>query len=179
MTAALLLAACNPSPSGGGGGITVPQNDASAPDLTLGVSQGNQTATVKSGGGAAAMTLTAKTGSVNMLATAVDNESGVQNLQIWVERTITTCDAGGTCSGGNPGLLGSPAFGSSGPTTSPGQTTAASSIMAQAFDLTTAIPQTAVSSGTRTVKLDFWAVAVNHLGGKSQTTRVSATWKEP
>jgi hypothetical protein len=177
----LLLIGCQP-PSGGGGGITIPQSDGSAPELSLGAGQqGGQNVTVSAGGSPQNLQLISKSGSLNLLATANDPESGIQALEIWVNKVTTSCDlVNNICTQSGPGLLSSPMFESSSPQKQPGDTTAAGSILAQALDLSQQIPQGSVAAGhSRTVTLTIYAVAVNHLGGRTQTPEIKAVWSEP
>jgi hypothetical protein len=163
-----------------GGGITIPQSDATPPTLSLQSAQpSGNTATVSAGGSAQSMKLLSKTGSVNLAATAKDGESGVQALEIWVNKKTTSC-TGNMCQPTGPGLLGSPQFESTSPKKNPGETTPESSIMLQALDLTKEIPQGAVQAGsTRKVELILFARARNHLSGQSQTPELTLTWSEP
>ena len=183
LTVALLVAAasaCNDDGNGSGGGITIQSNDSTPPELTFSVALagGTEEATVTRGGSAAALTLPNRTGTLNLAATARDDQSGIRNVQIWMTTTTTPCDAAGQCSGGNPTLPGQPLFQSTEPAQSPGDTTAASSILLEALRLPDAITGSAPPGGTLTVKLDLHAVATNHLGQKAQTATVSATWRE-
>lgn len=178
----LSLASCQSS----GGGITIAQNDSTAPTLTFGVGQpagqsaGGQNVTVSAGGSAQTMKLTSKSGALNLLATAKDPESGIQAVEIWMNKKTTSCDAGGICTTNNPGLLGAPMFESTSPQKNPGQTTPDGSILLQAVNLSMEIPQASVLAGeSLRVSLIFHAVAVNHLGGRTQTPEITATWSEP
>jgi hypothetical protein len=160
--------------------VTIPTSDATPPGITLGVGQpgGNQAA-VSDGGAHQAMTLTSKTGSLNLTATGKDQESGVQEVNIWVNRVTETCDSGGTCTRVGPGLLGAPEFRSASPPKNPGDQVSASSILAQALDLTMRIPQgPPLPGGSRTVELIFFAQAINYLGAKTRTPELTATWME-
>jgi hypothetical protein len=170
------LTACPPGP--GSGGITVPQSDATPPQLSLGAGQPNgQNVTVSSGGGDATMNLNARTGVLNLLATANDPESGIQTVQIWIETKTTTCQAAGPCSSSGPGLNSQPTYESTSPAKHPGDSTSASSILAEALDLATTIPQgSAPSGGSLSVSLIMWAVAANNLGGRTQTPTLTATF---
>lgn len=142
----LLIAGC---PRNGDSGITIAQNDATAPTLTLGAGQpGGQDVTVSAGGSNQNMKLRSKAGLLNLLATANDPESGIQALQIWVSRRMTTCYANGNCTGGNLETEQVPTFESSSPQKKPGETTAASSILGQTLDLSKKIPQGSFSGGS-------------------------------
>ena len=178
----LLSAACSSCPSsGGGGGVTIPQSDSTAPSLSFGAGQpGGQNVSVSAGGSAQAMTLVSKSGPLNLLATAKDPESGIQTVEIWVNKKVTNCNAANICTTTGPGLLGKPTYESASAKKNPGDQTPDSSILAEALDLSTEIPQGGVAAGaSRVVTLEMYAVAVNHLGGKTQTPQISATWKEP
>jgi hypothetical protein len=164
---------------GGGGGITIQSPDASPPGITLGASQGGQNVTVSNGGNPASLALTAKTGSMTLLATGTDQESGLKDVQIWATTQITDC-SGATCTtqpGG--GLQGAPRFSAPGSNRSPGDTTASSTILSDSLNLTSEIPQGSPTAGsTRTVTMKIWAVAINYVGGRSQTSQITATFSE-
>jgi len=176
----LIVSAGNCQPGGGGGGVTIPTSDATPPEITLGAGQpgGNQAA-VSGGGSPQGMTLISKTGSLNLTATGKDQESGIQEVNIWVNRVRISCDGGGTCTQAGPGLLGAPEFQSASPPKNPGDQVSASSILAQALDLTMRIPQgTPSPGGSLTVRLLFFAEPINYLGGKTRTPTLTATWSE-
>jgi hypothetical protein len=179
----LLISAAACPVSGGGttGGVTIPQSDSTPPEVSLSVAQqgSGTTVVVKSGGTAGSLNLTAKTGFLNLLASAKDTESGIQDLQIWIGTKVTTCDAGGICTKTGPPLLGAPRFSAPDVTKSPGDTDADTSIMAQAVDLAQEIPQAAPpSGGSRNVTIDIWAVGLNNLGGRAETAHVNVAWQE-
>jgi hypothetical protein len=126
------------------------------------------------------MKLTSRTGVLNLLVTAKDPESGIRTLEVWVNKKTTTCDAGGVCQTTAPGLQTKPRYENSSPQKNPGDTTPASSVIAQALDLSTEIGQTGVpSGGSLTISLILHAVATNHLGGRTQTPDLVATWSQP
>ncbi len=174
----LLMSAECPEPSKGG--IVIAQNDSTAPSLTLGAGQpGGQGVSVSNGGSGENRKLTSKSGPLNLNATAKDSESGVQALEIWVNKRTTTCE-GDICSTTGPGLLGKPMFDSTSPQKKPGETTAESSMMLQSLDLSLMIPQGSPPRGqSRTVDIILDAKAVNHRGGRTQTPTITLTWSEP
>jgi hypothetical protein len=150
--------------------------------LSLGVaetiSNGRQ-ATVTVGGAMQVFTLQAKTGALNVVATATDQESGVQTVDVWMTKTTRNCDSSGKCSNQGPGLAGTPRFESTGPVAKPGANVAATSILADTLDLTSEIAPGAPAAGSsRIVTLEFWATAKNHLGAMSQTAHATANWSE-
>jgi hypothetical protein len=163
-------------------GITIQASDSSAPSLTLGVQAtvaGGPGATVEVGGVDQTISLTAKTGALNLLASATDPETGVRSVEIWVERTVTRCPGVSLCSGGNPPLLGGPEFSSTEPVRPSGATDSPSSLLADAIDLTAQIPQSAPAPGTsRTIRWRFWSEAENHLQGRSVTPVVEVVFHE-
>jgi hypothetical protein len=176
----LLLPGCSTN-GGGGGGITIAQIDGTGPTVTLGAGQpGGQDVAVSTGGSDQNTKLRSKTGSLNLLAMSKDPESGVQALEIWVEKKTTSCDANGHCSTRAPIQLEKPRFESTSPQKHPGESTADTRILAQALDLSMEIPQGSVSGGdSLTVVFVIYAKAVNHLGGRVQTPKLTATWSEP
>lgn len=181
IVAAVTFSSCGSGNSGGGagGGITIAQNDSTAPTLTLGAGQqGGQNINVNAGGSDQNMTLTSKTGSLNLLATAKDSESGVQAVEIWVNRESTFCAAASNCKHVGPGLLGKPTFESTSPQKKPGETAAESSVLAQSLNLSAAIPQKLLPGESRSVIFTIHAEAVNHLGGRTRTHTITATWNE-
>lgn len=166
------MAGCDGQQSGGGstgGDITILQNDRTAPTLTLGAGKSDgrpANVTVNDGGSGQSMKLTTKTGAMNLVATANDAESGVQALEIWLDKKTTSCDANGNCSTTQE-LGGKPLFESTSPQKQPGETAWKSSALVQALDLSNQIPQGSVSGGnTLTVDFMFYAVAVNYLSGR-------------
>ena len=178
IVAAVTFSSCDGG-SGGGGGITVPQNDSTAPTLTLGAGQpAGQNVSVSAVGSGQNLQLTSKTGPLNLLATAKDPESGIQAVEIWVNSETTFCAPAANCKRVGPGLLQKPTFESTSPQKKPGETTADSSILAQSLDLSTAIPQSLGPGSSRTVTFTISAVAVNNLGGRTQTPDIKATWSE-
>jgi hypothetical protein len=172
-------AACDDDGSSGGG-ITIQASDSTPPELSLSVAVagGTEKATVEPGGTAQTFTLPNRTGTLNLAATAKDEQTGVQRVQIWMTTTVTSCDSAGVCSGGNPTLPGQPLFESTQPAKSPGETTAASSIELEALPLSDAIKGSAPPGGTLSVELELHAVAVNHLGQRAQTAKVTVIWDE-
>jgi hypothetical protein len=168
--------------SSSGSGIIVAATDATPPSLSLGVAvAGTQlSATLGTTGSDAAITLPAKTGTVNLIATATDDQSGVSDVQIWVQdRRVRTCDGSGSCSGGDPGLTPGLRFDAPSAPAVPGDEVAASSINIQSLDLSREIAQSSPAAGdTRTTSFVLYAVATNHLGGRSETTRVTFTFAE-
>ncbi len=175
LASAVGLAGC-PGSGSSSGGITIPSSDSTKPTLSFGVGatdDANAKATVNAGGSDVTVTLTVKTGSLNLLATAKDPESGIQKLEIWWNETKTTC-SGGTCTKVGPALLGGPLSTASEPQKQPGDTTTASSLLADTVDLTTHIGS-APAGGTYDLVWEFWAEARNHLNGtvKSPTITVN------
>jgi hypothetical protein len=172
----LIGVACN----GPNGGIVIPASDSTGPTLALGAGQpSGQNITVNAGGSGQNMQLISKSGVLNLVATANDPESGIQAVEIWVNKRTISCDANESCSI-TPTLQGIPMFESRSPQLNPGDTTAASSILAQALDLSREISQGSLSAGaTLTVDISIYAVAVNHLGGQTRTPEIVATWREP
>jgi hypothetical protein len=179
---ALLAASCDGD--GGGGGITIPQNDNSPPEVTLQVSEtvpGAQTISVTTSGSNQSHMLQGRTGPLNLVASAKDSESGIQSLEIWVNKVTASCDASsGLCSQSGPGLLSSPRFNSTSPKKNPGDTVSASSILADTLNLGLEIPAaTALMPGDSfIVTIQTSAKAVNHLGGKSDTRVVESTFTQ-
>lgn len=176
------LAACQGTGSSTGG-VTIPESDGTPPEATLQVavaaSGGDSAAVSTSSGNSQSMTLRAKTGQLNLAASAKDSESGVQDLQIRLSMRVTTCD-GNICETSEPlNSSDPPLFSSKSPQKKPGETTAESSIMFESLDLTQKIPQgSPAPGGTITVLLSFWVKAVNHLGASAQTPHIEATYRE-
>ncbi len=181
---ALVAASCDDG-GGGGGGVTIPQNDSTPPELTLQVSEttpGSQTVSVTTTGGNQNLALQQATGTLNLVATAKDPQSGIQDTQIFLGKSSSSCDPV-SCSQSGPGLqVNMPKFSSPSPKKNPGDTTAASSILAQSLDLATELgpvgpPLPPGNSASRTLHLA--ARAFNHLNGQSNTFEVQATFSRP
>jgi hypothetical protein len=175
----LALAGCN----GNGGGITVPASDASPPALTLSAAQpgSSVTTSVSTTGNDETLTLTSKTGPLNLSATAKDSESGIRRVELWIVKKTDVCPLpGGPCSVTGPGLLTVPTYESDSGAKNPGESGAVeSSLLFQAPDLATYIPQGGPPAGSRrTVSIQIFAVAYNQLNGKSQTKKLTAVWTE-
>lgn len=172
----LLFTACNSTSAG----ITIPQSDSTAPTLTLGAGQegGGNDVTVTPGGSNQTMTLLKKTGSINLAATARDPESGVQAVEIWMSKLKSTCGADGVCALEGPSNAVK-IFESVVPQKMPGETTSESSILLQPLDLSKEIPASYPAGGSLAVELRLYAVAVNHLGGRTQTAELKVVWQEP
>lgn len=162
-----------------GGGITIKPNDMTAPSLRLNIGQsGQQDVAVSGGGFGQRIKLERKTGNLNLLATAKDSESGIQTLEIWVAKTITSCIEG-ICSTTGP-VLGRPMFESVSSPKSPGETTGESSLLAGALDLSKEIQQATIPTGdSLTVELRIHAKTVNHQGRQTQTPEITVLWMEP
>src|SRR5262245_46322325 len=110
--------------SSGTGGITIPQTDSSLPTLTLGAGEPNGApgVTVNAGGVDQNLKIISKTSVLNLVATAVDDQSGIQALRIWVGKRTTTCPQNETCASVGPGLQGRPDYESVTPKKNPGDT---------------------------------------------------------
>lgn len=176
----LAVAGCPPGSSGGG--IVIPQSDATPPTVTVSTGQpGAATFSVSnSSTSTVAGTLTSKTGPLNVSIAANDPESGVRSVELFYASTVTNCSST-VCTGPTAhGLISAPRFSSVSPQKNPGETTAASSILVDALNLGAEIPQGGVTAGnSRIVKLFFWGVAKNNLGGSATTPELVLTWKEP
>ena len=174
------LAGCDGSSGSSSGGITIPTSDSTKPTLTFGVGatdDANAKATVSSGGSAATVTLSVKTGQLNLLATAKDPESGIQKVEIWQQEKVTRC-SGGVCSTAGPGLIGAPLSTASEPQKQPGDTTTETSLLADHVDLATHIGS-AAAGDTYALEWEFWAEARNHLGGTVKTPTITVKYSEP
>ncbi len=174
----LVVAGCGGGTSGGG--ITIPQADATPPTLTLQVGAANgPSGSVQAGAAAATITLAAKSGALNYSATARDPESGVRTVRVTVDKTVSECTPPDACTQQNPGLAGTPSLVSDGPPKNPGETVSESSLLLDSIDLAAEIRQTPTPAGTtRTVTFRFTARAINHLGGTTTTPALTVTWKE-
>jgi hypothetical protein len=177
------LASCGGGgPSGGGssGGIVIQPSDGSPPEATLqaGATVGGGSAAVSSSVGTDQSMILPKTGSLNLIASAQDFESGIKDLGIWIERSSTSCDPD-ECSNSGPLNSNKPEFSSTEPAKAPGENDAGSSIMAQSLDLTKEIRVGHLSSGQSvTVTFKLYVKAVNHLGKEVRTPSIVATYHE-
>lgn len=161
------------------GGITIKSNDMTVPSLRLNIAQsGQQDVAVNGGGFGQRVKLERKTGNLNLLATATDSESGIQTLEIWMAKTITSCIQG-VCSTEGP-LLGRPVLESVSPPKSPGETTSETRLLTGAVDLSKEIQQGTIPTGdSLTVEFKIHAKAVNHQGRQTQTPEITLLWTEP
>jgi hypothetical protein len=180
---ALLLVGCS---NGGNGStpadaVTVDSGDSTPPTLQLSAAEtggGNPQVDIKPGDPAKTLQLRTKTESINLIATARDDESGVQRLQIWVGKRTLTC-SGGTCSPAGPGLQGAPRFQSTEPKQPAGAVVSRQKTLLAALVLRDEIPQTPPAPGTsRTVEIMISARAANHVDGEARTPNITARWTE-
>jgi len=169
--------------SGGGGGVTIPTSDASPPGLTLGFAlQGangvSGTATV--GGQTQTLTLPQKTGNLNSLATATDQESGILSVGIFMEADVVRCPFHSPCTGNlNHDLWSTPTFVLNSPKKNPGESASPSGILAQAVDLSTLITAKPTNPGDKvTTTIWLMAQAQNQLNGTSQTAEAKVEFSE-
>jgi hypothetical protein len=187
LTASLLFAfvfgGCTNGGNGGTptDGVTVDQNDATAPTLQLSAAEtggGNPQVDVKPGDSPKALQLRTKTESINLIATARDDESGVQKLQIWVNKKTTLC-SGGTCTPAGPGLAGAPRFQSTEPKQPAGAVVSRQKTLLAALVLRDEIPQASPGAGgSLTVEITIQARAANHLDTEARTPVITARWSE-
>jgi hypothetical protein len=177
----LLLAGCviSGGPEGEGG-ITIVENDTTPPSLSLQVVQqgSNSTVTVRVGEAGQRINLANRTGPVNLNATGVDSESGIQLIQIWVNKATTNCE-NNICTRSGPGLQSSPRFAYPNPPLSPGQTTSSTRSAFDALLIEPEIPPVSLAQGqSRTIEIIIHAVAVNYRGGQVTTPEVTLVWTD-
>lgn len=183
LVTALVLGGCSNDDNGGvpADGVTVDGNDATAPTLQLSAVEtggGNPQIDVKPGDSPKTLQLRTKTESINLIATARDAESGVQKLQIWVNKKTTRC-SGGICSTSGPGLLGAPRFQSTEPKQPAGAVVSRQATLLAALVLKDEIPQTSPGpGGTLVVEITIWATATNHADAEARTPEITARWSE-
>ena len=180
---ALVLGGCGAGGDGGtpGDAVTVDGNDTTPPTLRLSAAEtggGNPQVDVQPGGASATLTLRTKTESINVIAIARDDESGVQKVEIWVNKRTATCSAG-RCTSTGPGLLGSPRFQSTEPKQPPGAVVSPQATLLGAVVLKDEIPQTPPQPGaTRFVEIIIHATATNHVDKEGSTPEITASWRE-
>jgi hypothetical protein len=168
---AVLASACGPTSS-----PKVATSDGTGPTVSLSLEHdGNATSTSNP-----KLVLSSKTGKLNLVANAEDDESGIQTLEIYVDKISYSCPTqGGTCSVPSHGLQRTPTFQSSTPKKNPGDAMTPSSVMLQWIVLDQAIPQTPPAQGTtRTVEWEVHARAVNNFGTEAVTPLLYAVWSE-
>jgi hypothetical protein len=125
------------------------------------------------------MTLLTKTGPLYFSAVGRDPETGIQDVQIWLEWSSEFCDVFDQCFGDGSGLLGAPAWTSTSPQAHPGEPMSESSLLVEWVELSTSIGQRPLLPGeTRFKSWKAWVVVKNNLGMSTQTAPVSATWSE-
>jgi hypothetical protein len=161
--------------------VTVDAGDSTPPTLQLSAAEtggGNPQVDIKPGDPPKTLQLRTKTESINLIATAHDDESGVQRLQMWVGKRTTTC-SGGSCSPSGPGLQGAPRFQSTEPKQPAGAVVSRQKTLLAALVLRDEIPQTAPGPGTtRTVEITISARAANHVDTEARTPAITARWNE-
>jgi hypothetical protein len=183
--AVLMFLACPRNNNPGQGDVTIPQNDATPPTISLQVAVvgSNATTSVSTGGNPATLPLTSKAVTFNIAATAKDPESGIQAFEIDIGNSLTiTCQAGGVCTQSGPGNV-SPMWSSNNPKLHPGDRAVSSSIMLEALDpVATGLLHPAAQAppgGTRTESFTVSAKATNQLGGTSSTPDLTVQSKLP
>jgi hypothetical protein len=125
------------------------------------------------------MTLLTKSGPLYFSAVGSDPETGIQDVQIWVEWSSEFCDAPDTCFGDGSGLLSAPKWTSTSPKKNPGEPMTESSLLVNWVELSTSIGQRPLLPGeSRFKSWKAWAVVKNNLGMSTQTGPVWATWSE-
>ena len=174
------LTACQDTGPPGAGRIRVPPADASPPTVTLtarATAAGGPRLAVRSSGTERRVTLRAKTGALELVATATDPESGVQAVEIWVSKFSSFCGTA-TCTGGEPAVT-APRVAWAVPRRHPGQATAPGGTLPGSLDLTREIPQGPLAPRqARSVRLTIWAKASNNLRGTTETARLVARYEE-
>jgi hypothetical protein len=159
------------------GGLTIPNSDGTAPGVSLTVDpEFGQSVAVSSGGVDASTSILRRVGKIALAATAVDQESGIQRIEVRITYDETTCDAGDVCK--HTGSNRQPLESDSGEK-SPGDQTAASSIFLDSLQAEDELGTgSAPPGGTRTVTLELWAVARNYLGGEAKTPVAAVRFHE-
>jgi hypothetical protein len=174
------LTACQDPGPPGAGRIGVPPTDASPPTVTLtawATAADGPRLAVRSSGIERRMTLPAKTGALELVATATDPESGVQAIEIWVSKFSSFCSTA-SCTGGEPAVT-APRVAWAVPRRHVGQATAPGGTLPGALDLTREIPQSPLAPRqARSVGLTIWAKASNNLRGTTETARLVARYDE-
>jgi hypothetical protein len=174
------LTACQDSGPPAAGRIRVPRADASPPTVTLtawATAAGGQPVAVHTSGIERRMTLRAKTGALELVATATDPESGVRSVEIWVSKFSSFCGTA-TCTGGEPAVT-APRVAWAVPRRHPGQATAPDGTLPGALDLTEEIPQGRLAPRqARSVRLTIWVKASNNLRGTTETPKLVARYDE-
>jgi len=162
-----LLPACTP-PSG----PVVASSDSTPPAASLSLSH-SPSGSASSG----TLTLLTKTGPLYFTATGQDQESGVQDVEIWISTTSTSCDTE-ICSS-SVADPGAPTWTSTSPKKNPGEPMSVNSVLIEWTELTTSIPQQPVLPGhSRSRTWEAWAVVKNNFGMKTTTGSVKADWSE-
>jgi hypothetical protein len=187
VAAALVVVAVLGGCSNGGGGgtptdgVTVDGNDSTPPTLQLSAAEtggGNPQVDIKPGDQPKTLQLRTKTESINLIATARDDESGVQRLQIWVSKRTIRC-SGGSCTPMGPGLEGAPRFQSTEPKQPAGAVVSRQNTLLGALVLRDEIPQASPGPGaTLTVEIMISARAANHVDAEVRTPVITARWSE-
>ena len=158
----------------------MPRTDASPPTVTLTAwttaVHGPRVA-VRTGGVERRMTLRAKTGALELVATATDPESGVRAVEVWVSKFSSFCGTA-TCTGGEPAVT-APRVAWAAPRRQPGQPATTGGTLPAALDLTREIPQRPLAPRqARSVRLTIWVRASNDLGATAESPRLVARYEE-
>lgn len=165
-----LAAACGGNGDDIGG---VDLADSTPPAVGFSAAVYQQGPTIEAGpeGSTRTINVRSRTAVLNMIASAKDSESGVQELRIWSSTSYTTC-LGGTnlCTKHEP-LVGDPLFYSNEPKRAEGEAARESASLLEPLDLSFLIPE-----GSREATIDLWAEGFNHANRKADTGVISVTW---
>ena len=173
----LLTAGCDGSDSNQ---VTVDYTDSSAPSVSLdaynlpvqqGASSQPQPETIDST--CCDITRTAGGVEISLAAGAIDDQSGVKNISLFVEATGTCVDRNGISSGGNPGLIGGPAAQAQDARDHP---STANRNLAVTFGLNRTDLRNCASDERVVGRARVWAEAENFAGGKNRTKTLTVTF---
>jgi hypothetical protein len=107
-----------------------------------------------------------------MIAAGTDNDGGIQDIQIWVEKTTWIINPNGTETQEGPGLLGNPSAGNPDTTSKLGDQVLKKRIASFNVEDFKAPGNPA----NRKVRIRVWAVAINFAGDKSQSNPITFDW---
>ena len=167
--AAFLAAGCATVSGGSGGKVTIPTGDSSYPIVHLDVVPTGGSLTTVTAHSLPILLHAASNHSLAFVALAIDDDGGVQNVQIW--ETVKQCKNSGnltTCSG--PGLAGAPQVENPDKGKAPGQLADTHRIVRLTVDMH---PLTA---GFDFVELRIWAAGSNFSNLSDRTQDITVQY---
>ncbi len=156
------------------GDITIQAGDEFGPEgILLQAAEVDGSGTVQAGGPGSStpLALRSRTATLNLLASATDEQSGIQSLQIWIRSPLYVTCAGLVCTNHGPGLVGGPAFETTEPKKGVGELDFKTTALLAPLNVSQYIPANA-TRGQFDVSVD----AYNNVGLVTSTGTIRVRW---